>query len=136
MRKRMAALLLPALGLAGCGDGGTAASRSAGLDRATVTQVVDASYGPRRPGTVVVNAWKKVDIAPPRALAPGDAPAAAIPPGTEIVPVEVTYSRTETTGSGQSARDVHQSYLFYKDGSGNWAAATTAKAANGNQAPD
>jgi hypothetical protein len=132
MRTRMAAILLPALALAGC-DGGTAANGSARLDRATVTQVVDASYGPRQPGTVVVNAWRKVDIAPGRALGAGDVPAAAIPPGTEVVPVEVTYSRTETTGSAQIARDVHQNYLFYKDASGSWAAAAAPQAGKANE---
>jgi hypothetical protein len=125
MRMKSGAITLLALGLAGCGGGGGAGggANSAPLDEATARLLVDQSHGASPPGALTVNEWTKVAIEKPHKLAPGEAQ--AIPPGADVTPAEISYTRTQTVNGSHATHRIHQYYLFYRDASGNWVAAAT-----------
>jgi hypothetical protein len=110
--------------LAGCGD--TKAGGSAPLDKNVVRQVVGKLYAASEPGTMVVNEWKTVIIAPPHAAKASEVQ--SISPGTSVYPVTVSLRQTLTGNGSRTTNDIRRDYLFYRDRNGDWTASVAGPA--------
>jgi hypothetical protein len=110
--------------LAGCGD--TKAGGSVPLDKTVVRQVVGKLYSASEPGTMIVNDWKTVVIAPPHAAKAGEVQ--SVSPGATLYPVTVSLTQTLSRNGSRTTNDIRQDYLFYRDRDGDWAASATADA--------